>query len=174
MSNLVNVVNNLSKKFDTFTVSTTSSSHRESNPIMKVKHESHTLCVLCNSAEHPVECCPSLPIIKAEQANALYSYSAFQKPTPNSFSPVYHPDNRFHPNFSYKQNEPSQYQGGPSGFQKNYPRIGPTQMNQPLVPSIPPYNPPIQQQSTSLETMMAIMMKQQQEFIKQQQQTNMT
>ncbi len=46
-------------------------------------------------------------------------------------------------------------------------------MNQSLVPSVPPYNTPIPQQSSSLETMMANMMKQQQDFIQQQQQTNM-
>ena len=116
MSNLVTGMNNLSKKFDAFTISTSSSPYKELNPIMKVDHESHNLYILCNSSEHLVECCPSLPNIKAEQANALNSYSAFKKPTPNSFSPVYHPDNRFHPNFSYKENEPIQHQSGPPDF----------------------------------------------------------
>ena len=134
---------------------------------MKVEHEPQGLCILCNSSEHLVECCPSLPNIKAEQANALNSYNAFKKPTPNSFSPVYHPDNRFQTNFSYRQTEPIQHQGGPSGFQKNFPRIGPPQMNQSLAPPIPTYSAPIPQQTTSLEAMMANMMKQQQDFIQQ-------
>ncbi|KAK1258219.1 hypothetical protein QJS04_geneDACA023241 [Acorus gramineus] len=112
------MTNLVSKKFDTFAITTNWNSQRDPNPIMNVEHEPHNICLICDSSEHLVECCPSLPTIKAEQANSINSYNAFKKPTPNSFGPVYHPDNRFHPNFSYRQNEPIQYQGGPPESKK--------------------------------------------------------
>ena len=195
MASLVNGVNNLSKKFDAFTVMANRNPHQDQDSLMNVAFEPSAMCVLCDSSEHMVECCPNLPVVKAEQANAINGYSTFRKPTPNSFSQTYHPDNRFHSNFSYRQSEPIQQQsGGPPGFQRNFSREGSSQYpqtNQALVPqqsyvapqqpnncrSLVPdpmtnYSPSVPQQSSSLETMMTDMMKLQQQFIQQQQQTN--
>ena len=195
MASLVNGVNNLSKKFDAFTVMANRNPHQDQDSLMNVASEPSAMCVLCDSSEHMVECCPNLPVVKAEQANAINGYSTFRKPTPNSFSQTYHPDNRFHPNFSYRQSEPIQQQsGGPPGFQRNFSREGSSQYpqtNQALVPQQPyvapqqpnncrtlvpdpmtNYSPSVPQQSSSLETMMTDMMKLQQQFIQQQQQTN--
>ncbi|KAK1276883.1 hypothetical protein QJS04_geneDACA011778 [Acorus gramineus] len=118
MTNLVDGVNKLNKKFDNFAIN--QNPQRDPNPIMKVEHEPQGICLLRDSSEHLVECCPSLPPIKAGQANSINSYNAFKKLTHNSFGQVYHPNTRFHPNFPYRQNEPTQYHSGPPGYQRNF------------------------------------------------------
>ena len=195
MSNLVSGVNNLTKKFDAFTVTANKHPQYDHNSFRSLL-EPTAMCLLCDSSEHMVKNCPNLPAIKAEQAHAINGYSTFRKPTPNSFSQTYHPDNRFHPNFSYRQNEPTQSQGGPPGFQRNYQRQGipqPPQNNHILVSqpaysapqqsnncrSLVPdpmtnYSPPVPQQTSNLENMMTDMMKLQPQFINQQFQTNST
>ena len=72
-----------------------------------------SVCILCDNQDHLVEQYPRLPIIKAEQANAL---NTFRKPNPtnNPFSETYNPGRQNHPNLSWKSSQGQGYSGSPS------------------------------------------------------------
>ena len=105
MASVVSRVNNLSKKFDAFTLMSNRNPHQDQDSLMNVAIEPSVMCVICDSSEHMMECCPNLSVIKAEHANAINAYTPFRRPTLHSFSQTYHSDNRFHPSFSYRQSD---------------------------------------------------------------------
>ncbi|KAL5560761.1 hypothetical protein UlMin_036972 [Ulmus minor] len=70
------------------------------------------VCALCQDSSHTAQSCPSLPTYQealSEQANALHSYG---KSSDSPFAPTYNPNWRNHPNFSWRQNQPSMNQSG--------------------------------------------------------------
>jgi hypothetical protein len=74
-------------------------------------------CSMCASPLHQAQNCPSMTVFEMEQVNA---FNNFQKPSSGPYSETYNPGWRNHPNFSWKQNQPTTNQGGaphyPSGF----------------------------------------------------------
>jgi hypothetical protein len=74
-------------------------------------------CSVCASPMHQAQNCPSMTVFEMEQVNA---FNSFQKPSSGPYSETYNPGWRNHPNFSWKQNQPTTNQGGaphyPSGF----------------------------------------------------------
>jgi hypothetical protein len=74
-------------------------------------------CSVCASPMHQAQNCPSMTVFEMEQVNA---FNSFQKPSNGPYSETYNPGWRNHPNFSWKQNQPTTNQGGvphyPSGF----------------------------------------------------------
>ncbi|KAL5570758.1 hypothetical protein UlMin_020355 [Ulmus minor] len=70
------------------------------------------VCALCQDSSHTAQSCPSLPTYQealSEQANALHSYG---KSSDSPFARTYNPNWRNHPNFSWRQNQPSMNQSG--------------------------------------------------------------
>jgi hypothetical protein len=74
-------------------------------------------CSVCASPMHQAQNCPSMTVFEMEQVNA---FTSFQKPSSEPYSETYNPGWRNHPNFSWKQNQPTTNQGGaphyPPGF----------------------------------------------------------
>jgi hypothetical protein len=74
-------------------------------------------CSICASPMHQAQNCPSMTVFKMKQVNA---FNSFQKPSNGPYSETYNPGWRNHPNFSWKQNQPTTNQGGalhyPPGF----------------------------------------------------------
>jgi hypothetical protein len=74
-------------------------------------------CSVCASPMHQAQNCPSMTVFEMEQVNA---FNSFQKPSTGPFSETYNHGWRNHPNFSWKQNQPTTNQGGaphyPPGF----------------------------------------------------------
>jgi hypothetical protein len=66
-----------------------------------------------------------MTVFEMEQANACNNY---QKPSSGPYSETYNPGWRNHPNFSWKQNQPTTNQGGashyPPGFSSSYQNQG--------------------------------------------------
>ncbi|KAL5542976.1 hypothetical protein UlMin_010686 [Ulmus minor] len=70
------------------------------------------VCALCQDSSHTAQSRSSLPTYQealSEQANALHSYG---KSSDSPFAPTYNPNWRNHPNFSWRQNQPSMNQSG--------------------------------------------------------------
>jgi hypothetical protein len=85
-------------------------------------------CSVCASLMHQAQNCPSMTIFsEMEQVNA---FNNFQKQSSGPYSESYNPGWRNHPNFSWKQNQPTN-QGGAPLAQNHYPsRFPPTYQNQ--------------------------------------------
>jgi hypothetical protein len=81
-------------------------------------------CSVCASPMHQAQNCPSMTVFEMEQVDA---FNSFQKPSSGPYSETYNPGWRNHPNFSWKQNQPTTNQGGaphyPLGF-SSYPNQG--------------------------------------------------
>jgi hypothetical protein len=76
-------------------------------------------CFVCASPMHHAQNCPSMTVFtKMEQVNA---FNNFQKPSSGPYSKTYNPGWRNHPNFSWKQNQPTTNQGGVPHAQNHYP-----------------------------------------------------
>ncbi|XP_058216596.1 uncharacterized protein LOC131327445 [Rhododendron vialii] len=129
------------------------------------------VCSLCGSHMHTTQTCSSINGYSdsyVEQANALNNYGkSFASP----FSETYNQNWRNHPNFSWRQNQPSTNIGGqpfhsqnqsPPGFHpptqsyppQSQPLYAPTPVSQPNFQSVAP-----QQQSSLEDTLKAIMAK---------------
>jgi hypothetical protein len=87
-------------------------------------------CSVCASPMHQAQNCPSMTVFaEMEQVNA---FNNFQKPSNGPYSETYNPGWRNHPNFSWKQNQPTTNQGGaphppnhyPLGFSSSYQNHG--------------------------------------------------
>ncbi|KAL5537987.1 hypothetical protein UlMin_045695 [Ulmus minor] len=90
---------NLTRKVEALVLSQTMNSRTE-------------VCALCQDSSHTAQSCPALPTYQealSEQANALHSYG---KSSDSPFAPTYNPNWRNHPNFSWRQNQPSMNQSG--------------------------------------------------------------
>ncbi|KAL5550681.1 hypothetical protein UlMin_000857 [Ulmus minor] len=90
---------NLTRKVEALVLSQTMNSRTE-------------VCALCQDSSHTAQSCPSLPTYQealSEQANVLHSYG---KSSDSPFAPTYNPNWRNHPNFSWRQNQPSMNQPG--------------------------------------------------------------
>ncbi|KAL5572373.1 hypothetical protein UlMin_021970 [Ulmus minor] len=90
---------NLTRKVEALVLSQTMNSRTE-------------VCALCQDSSHTAQSCPSLPTYQeafSEQSNALHSYG---KSSDSPFAPTYNPNWRNHPNFSWRQNQPSMNQSG--------------------------------------------------------------
>jgi hypothetical protein len=83
-------------------------------------------CSVCASLMHQAQNCPSMIVFaKMEQVNA---FNNFQKLSSGPYSKTYNPGWRNHPNFSWKQNQPTTNQEGaphppnhyPPGFSSSY------------------------------------------------------
>jgi hypothetical protein len=75
-------------------------------------------CSICASPLHKAHSCPSMKIFsEMEQVNA---FNDFRKQSSGSYSETYNPRWRNHPNFSWKQNQPTN-QGGAPHAQNQYP-----------------------------------------------------
>jgi hypothetical protein len=74
-------------------------------------------CSVCASPLHQAQNCPSMIVFEMEQVNA---FNSFQKLSSGPYFETYNPGWRNHPNFSWKQNQPTTNQGGaphyPPGF----------------------------------------------------------
>ena len=112
----------MSKKIRSMYVMSCHPTPQQHEPTLRSMSKPHHVSVLCDSCEHMVRSCHNLPFVKAKQHNALNSCGNFRKPTVNTFSQTYHPDNRFHPDFSYHQAEAIQSHRGLPEFQSQYPR----------------------------------------------------
>jgi hypothetical protein len=76
-------------------------------------------CSVCASPMHQAQNCPSMIVFtEMEQVNA---FNNFQKPSNGTYSETYNPGWRNHPNFSWKQNQPTTNQGGVPHAQNHYP-----------------------------------------------------
>ena len=74
---------------------------------------------VCASPLHQAHNCPSMTIFsKMEQVNA---FNNFQKQSSGPYSETYNPGWMNHPNFSWKQNQPTTNQGGVPHVQNHYP-----------------------------------------------------
>jgi hypothetical protein len=83
-------------------------------------------CSVCASPMHQAQNCPSMIVFtEMEQVNA---FNNFQKPSSGPYSETYNLGWRNHPNFSWKQNQPTTSQGGaphyPPGFSSSYQNQG--------------------------------------------------
>jgi hypothetical protein len=83
-------------------------------------------CSVYASPMHQAQNCPSTTVFtEMEQVNAFNNY---QKPSSGPYSMIYNPGWRNHPNFSWKQNQPTTNQGGapyyPPGFSSPYQNQG--------------------------------------------------
>jgi hypothetical protein len=75
-------------------------------------------CSVCASPMHQAQNCPSMTVFsEMEQVNA---FNNFQKPSSGPYSESYNPWWRNHPNFSWKQNQPTNQRGAPQA-QNHYP-----------------------------------------------------
>jgi hypothetical protein len=85
-------------------------------------------CSVCASPMHQAQNCPSMTVFEMEQVNA---FNSFQKPSSGPYSKTYNHGWRNHPNFSWKQNQPTTNQRGaphyPPGFSsyQNQGRLAP-------------------------------------------------
>jgi hypothetical protein len=74
-------------------------------------------CSVCASLLHQAQNCSSMTVFEMEQVNA---FNSFQKSSSGPYSKTYNPGWRNHPNFSWKQNQPTTNQRGaphyPLGF----------------------------------------------------------
>ena len=86
MTSLVQGVENLSKKIGSMSVMSCQPTPQQHEPTLRSMGEPHHVCVLCDSCEHMVESCPSLPFVMAEQVNVLDSYGNFWKLAVNPFN----------------------------------------------------------------------------------------
>jgi hypothetical protein len=83
----------------------------------------HTTCALASTINlyntmHQAQNCPSMTVFsEMEQVNA---FNNFQKQSSGPYSESYNPGWRNHPNFSWKQNQPTN-QGGAPQAQNHYP-----------------------------------------------------
>jgi hypothetical protein len=86
-------------------------------PVNAIKTFLVESCSVCASPMHQAQNCPSMTVFEMEQVNA---FNSFQKPASGPYSETYNPGWRNHPNFSWKQNQPTTNQGGaphyPPGF----------------------------------------------------------
>jgi hypothetical protein len=82
-------------------------------------------CSVYASPLHQAQNCPSMTVFEMEQVNAFNNY---QKPSSGPYSETYNPGWKNHPNFSWKQNQPTINQGGaphyPPGFSSPYQNQG--------------------------------------------------
>jgi hypothetical protein len=87
-------------------------------------------CSVCVSPMHQAQNCLLMTVFaEMEQVNA---FNNFQKPSSGPYSGTYNPGWRNHPNFSWKQNQPTTNQGGaphppnhyPLGFSSSYQNHG--------------------------------------------------
>jgi hypothetical protein len=68
-------------------------------------------CSVCASHIHQAQNCPSMIVFsEMEQVNA---FNNFQKQSSGPYSESYNPGWRNHPNFSWKQNQPTNQGGAP-------------------------------------------------------------
>jgi hypothetical protein len=76
-------------------------------------------CSICASPMHQAQNCPSMIVFtEMEQVNA---FNSFQKLSSGPYSKTYNHGWRNHPNFSWKQNQPTTNQGGVPHAQNHYP-----------------------------------------------------
>jgi hypothetical protein len=76
-------------------------------------------CSVCASPMHQAQNCPLMTVFSVmEQVNA---FNNFQKQSSGPYSDTYNPGWRNHPNFSWKQNQPTTNQGGAPHAQNHYP-----------------------------------------------------
>jgi hypothetical protein len=72
-------------------------------------------CLVCASPLHQAQSCPSMAVFsEMEQVNA---FNNFQKHSTGPYSETYNPGWRNHPNFSWKQNQPTNQGGFPPTYQ---------------------------------------------------------
>jgi hypothetical protein len=72
-------------------------------------------CSVCASPLHQAQNCPSMAVFsEMEQVNA---FNNFQKQSTGPYSETYNPGWRNHPNFSWKQNQPTNQGGFPPTYQ---------------------------------------------------------
>jgi hypothetical protein len=72
-------------------------------------------CSVCASPMHLAQNCPSMAVFsEMEQVNA---FNNFQKQSTGPYSETYNPGWRNHPNFSWKQNQPTNQGGFPPTYQ---------------------------------------------------------
>jgi hypothetical protein len=77
-------------------------------------------CSVCASPMHQAHNCPLMTVFaEMEQVNA---FNNFQKPSSGPYSETYNPGWRNHPNFSWKQNQPTTNQGGAPHPPNHYPQ----------------------------------------------------
>jgi hypothetical protein len=112
-------------------------------------------CSVCASPMHHPQNCPSMTVFtEMEQVNA---FNNFQKPSSGPYSETYNPGWRNHPNFSWKQNQPTTNQGGVPHAQNHYPPgfSAPYQNHGCLVPpaSSSSYQAPTQAPASSTQSL---------------------
>ncbi|XP_074576604.1 uncharacterized protein LOC141833120 [Curcuma longa] len=77
-------------------------------------HAVTTNCDICGDSSHTTEMCPAVAcqnqIVQYEQCDAVGAYNQRNNPYSNTYNPGW----RNHPNFSYRNNNNSYNQGGPS------------------------------------------------------------
>jgi hypothetical protein len=74
-------------------------------------------CSVCASPLHQAQNCPSMIVFsEMEQVN---TFNNFQKHSTGPYSKSYNPGWRNHPNFSWKQNQPTNQGGFPPTYQKH-------------------------------------------------------
>jgi hypothetical protein len=64
-------------------------------------------CSICASLMHLAQTCPSLLAFSDNQMEQVNTFNNFQKQSSGPFSESYNPGWRNHPNFSRKQNQPT-------------------------------------------------------------------
>jgi hypothetical protein len=69
---------------------------------------------------HLAQTCPSLPVFSENQMEQVNAFNDFRKQSSGPYSESYNPGWRNHPNFSWKQNQPTN-QGGAPHAQNQYP-----------------------------------------------------
>jgi hypothetical protein len=84
-------------------------------PVKAVNTFSVESCSVCASPLHQAQNCPSMTVFsEMEQVNA---FNNFQKQSTGPYSETYNPGWRNHPNFSWKQNQPTNQGGFPHTYQ---------------------------------------------------------
>jgi hypothetical protein len=107
-------------------------------------------CSVCASPLHHAQNCPSMAVFsEMEQVNA---FNNFQKHSTGPYSETYNPGWRNHPNFSWKQNQPTNQGGFPPTYQN------PGRMAQPVSSSYQaPTQPPVSSTQSLDESMKEFM-----------------
>jgi hypothetical protein len=110
-------------------------------------------CSVCASPMHQAQNCPPMTIFyEMEQVNA---FNNFQKQSSGPYSESYNPGWRNHPNFSWKQNQPTN-QGGAPQAQNHYPSgFLPTYQNHgcSVQPESSSYQAPVQAPVSSTQSL---------------------
>jgi hypothetical protein len=109
-------------------------------------------CFVCASPMHQAQNYPSMTVFEMEQVNA---FNSFQKQASGPYSETYNPEWRNHPNFSWKQNQPTTNQGGAPHPPHHYPPIFSSYQNQgrSAQPASSSYQAPTQAPASSTQSL---------------------